>query len=75
MRMKKAGKYLFYQKHYAKEAVRAMAQQELRQAILRLTWLRLKRLFKKPAEADLWRQERYTMIKSLMREVLARIPA
>ncbi len=75
MRMKKAGKYLFYQKHYAKEAVRAMAQQELRQARLRLTWLRLKSLFKKPAEADLWRQERYTMIKALMTEVLARIPA
>ena len=75
MRMKKAGKYLFYQKHYAPKAVRGMALQEYRQATWRLKWLNFKRLFKKPTDKDAWKHERYTMIKALMTEVLARIPA
>lgn len=74
IRMKKAGKYLFYQKHYPRAAVIAMAKKEKRQAGLRYTGLCLKQwLCRGLNERDAWNLARQKQVLTLVNDVLARL--
>lgn len=74
IRMKKAGKYLFYQKHYPKDAVLAMAKKEKRQAGWRYAALRLKQcICLGLSQRDAWKLARQKQVLTLMNEVLARL--